>query len=181
MCQAKRNHSTYMVNCFNANCCSREKHLQDRLAKWMHVVLFRVSFAVKRSDRGTEPPYLERVYCTFTACWKKKKKKKKIVLVGNVYMHCVSMLWSKGYLQNDYSRVHQKKCSSYMKTRDMCGNMFAKVYLASLWVRGNWILELWNCLMLSLLHKAAGMTAVLMIWMQGNLTRCRDPISCVIQ
>lgn len=35
---------------------------------------------------------------------------------------------------------------------------------------GNLILELWNCLVLSLLQSFAGTVAVLMIWMHGNLT-----------
>ena len=64
----KEHYIAYTVNWFSEN-CSREKHLEDRLAECMHVVLFRISFAVKRSDRGKEPFHLDRVYCTFTACW----------------------------------------------------------------------------------------------------------------
>ena len=45
---------------------------------------------------------------------------------------------------------------------------------------GNLILLLWNCLVLSLLQSLAGTVAVLMIWMQGNLTRCLDAISVYI-
>ena len=45
-------------------------------------------------------------------------------------------------------------------------------------VRGNLILESWNCLTLSRLQRAGGTVAVLMIWITGGLALCLDPISC---
>lgn len=42
------------------------------------------------------------------------------------------------------------------------------------------VLELWNCLVLSLLQRLAGMMAILMIWMHGNLTLWRDGVSFYI-
>ena len=45
---------------------------------------------------------------------------------------------------------------------------------------GNLILESWNCLVLSLLQSFAGMVAVLIIWMHGNLTLWREAISLYI-
>ena len=45
-------------------------------------------------------------------------------------------------------------------------------------VRGNLILESWNCLMLTRLVSAAGTVAVLMICRHGARTRCLEAISC---
>ena len=45
-------------------------------------------------------------------------------------------------------------------------------------VRGNLMLESWNCLTLSRLHSAGGTVAVLMICTTGGLALCLDPISC---
>ena len=52
--------------------------------------------------------------------------------------------------------------------------------LTFLKTKGNLILELWNCLVLSLLQSLAGMVAVLMIWMQGSRTLWREAISLYI-
>lgn len=46
--------------------------------------------------------------------------------------------------------------------------------------KGNLIFELWNCLVLSLLQSLAGTVAVLIIWMQGDLTLWREAISVYI-
>ena len=55
----------------------------------------------------------------------------------------------------------------------------AAAHLAMRRVRGNLILESWNCLMLTRLVSAAGTVAVLMICRHGARTRCLDAISCV--
>ena len=58
------------------------------------------------------------------------------------------------------------------------GQKLEKAYRAMRRVRGNLILESWNCFTLTRFVMAAGTVAVLMICRQGARTRCRDAISC---
>ena len=53
-----------------------------------------------------------------------------------------------------------------------------EAYRAMRRVRGNLILESWNCFTLTRFVMAAGTVAVLMICRHGARTRCRDAISC---
>ena len=53
-----------------------------------------------------------------------------------------------------------------------------RVHLAMRRVRGNLILESWNCFTFTRFVMAAGTVAVLIICRHGARTRCRDAISC---